>query len=51
VIDLVIAAYYCGEIAILALIEGHLTAIKEQGQSQQYRPNKAKGCSEPDIMA
>jgi hypothetical protein len=32
VIDLVIAAYYCGEIAILALIEGHLTAIKEQGQ-------------------
>jgi hypothetical protein len=33
VIDLVVAAYSCGEIAILTLIEGHLRAIKEQGQS------------------
>ena len=49
VVGIVIAAYSCGAIAFLALIEGHLKAIKEQGES--YRPNKAEGRSEPDITA
>ena len=49
VVGIVIAAYSCGAIAFLALIEGHLKAIKEQGES--YRPNKAKARSEPDITA
>ena len=33
VIEIVIAAYSCGTIAFLALIEGYLKAIKEQGES------------------
>ena len=49
VIGIVIAAYSCGAIAFLALIEGHLKAIKEQGES--YRPNKARERSEPNITA
>ena len=49
VVGIVIAAYSCGAIAFLALIEGHLKAVKEQGES--YRPNKAKARSEPDITA
>ena len=49
VVGIVIAAYSCDAIAFLALIEGRLKAIKEQGES--YRPNKAKGRSEPNITA
>ena len=48
VIGIVIAAYSCGAIAFLAFIEGHLKAIKEQGEFI-HRPNKAKDRSEPDI--
>ena len=48
VIGIVIAAYSCGAIAFLAFIEGHLKAIKEQGEFM-HRPNKAKERSEPDI--
>ena len=50
VIGIVIAAYSCGAIAFLALIEGYLKAIKEQGESL-HRPSKAKGRSEPNITA
>ena len=49
VIGIVIASYSCGAIAFLALIEGHLRAIKEQGE--YYRSNKAKERSEPNITA
>ena len=48
VIGIVIAAYSCGAIAFLAFIEGHLKAIKEQGEFI-HRPNKAKERSEPNI--
>jgi hypothetical protein len=36
-------------IALLALIKGHLKAIKEQGYL--IRPNKTKERSEPNITA
>ena len=49
VIGIVIAAYSCGAIAFLAFTEGHLRAIKEQGES--CRPSKVKGRSEPNITA
>jgi len=49
VFGIALAAYLCGMIALLALIEGHLKAIKEQGES--YRPNKARERSEPNITA
>ena len=49
VIGIVIAAYSCGAIAFLAFTEGHLRAIKEQGESCQ--PSKVKGRSEPNITA
>ena len=40
VVGIVIAAYSCGAFAFLALIEGHLKAIKEQGESHtaQIKP-------------
>ena len=47
VIGIVIAAYSCGAIAFLALIEGHLKAIREQGEL--HCPNKAKERSEQNI--
>jgi len=49
VIGIVIAAYSCGAIDSLAFTEGHLRAIKEQGES--CRPSKVKGRSEPNITA
>ena len=49
VFGIALAAYLCGMIALLALIEGHLKSIKEQGES--YRPNKAKERSEPNLTA
>jgi uncharacterized membrane protein (DUF485 family) len=39
VVGIVIAAYSCGAFAFLALIEGHLKAIKEQGEyTAQIKP-------------
>ena len=47
VFGIALAAYLCGMIVLLALIEGHLKAIKEQGEL--YRPNKARERSEPKM--
>lgn len=32
IIGIIVAAYFCGMIALLALIESHLKAIREQGE-------------------
>ena len=49
VFGIAVAGYLCGMIALLALIEGHLKAIKEQGES--YRPTGGSARSEPNIKA
>ena len=45
IIGIIVAAYFCGMIALLALIESHLKAIKEQGEG--LRASKVSEREEP----
>lgn len=47
IIGVIVAAYFCGMIALLALIESHLKAIKEQGEG--LRASKAPERAEPKL--
>ena len=47
IIGVIVAAYFCGMIALLALMESHLKAIKEQGEG--LRVSKAPERAEPKL--
>lgn len=48
IVGIVLAAYACGMIALLALIESHLKAIKEQGE-RRLRGLQASSRAEPKL--